>query len=214
MKNKWMPGRSYPLMLAVTYGDGHSRRQHGQVHGMRARRAGIAGIGLQIVVRWIVSMTGVSNATAVDRMPILRSVASIDANVLSEIANANVAETAMETESVTGNTASASGILSGIETGANVTAIATGNETVNVTANEVTGTDGKKRIAIERAGRTAKSAVGRYSLPRTAVNLLGQVIALLPLLRRHSGSEEDLPTMMYAHPLSSTGPASHRLTLA
>jgi len=157
---------------------------------------------LGTVPRWIVSTTGVSNVTAVGRRPMHRSAASIVVSVLSENANANAAETAMETESGTGSTESASGILNGIETDVSATASVTGNESGTVTVNEVTGTDGTKRIAIERAGRTAMSAVGLCSLRRTAANLRGRDIVLLRQPRTHSGSEEDPPTMMYVTPLS------------
>ena len=104
-----------------------------------------------------VSTTGGLNVIAVGKMHTPRSDASIDVSVLSENANANVAETAMETESGTGNIASANGTLNGIGIdAASASGTATGNESGTVTVNEVTGTDGTKRIVIGRAGRTAK----------------------------------------------------------
>jgi hypothetical protein len=122
---------------------------------MRALRAGGAGNGLVIVAIWTVSMTGGPNVTAVGKMHTPRSDASIVVSVLSESANA--AETAMETENGTGNIVSANGTPTVIEIiDASASGIATGNETVTVTVNEETDTDGTKRIAIGRAGRTAK----------------------------------------------------------
>lgn len=108
-----------------------------------------------IVAMWTVSTIGVPNATTAGKTHTPRSDVSIVVSVLSE--NANVAETAMETESGTGNIASANGSLNGIEEiDASASGIATGIESGTVTVNEVTGTDGTKRIAIGRAGRTAK----------------------------------------------------------
>jgi hypothetical protein len=108
-----------------------------------------------IVAMWTVSTTDVPNATTTGKTHTPRSDVSIVVSVLSE--NANVAETAMETESGTGNIASANGSLNGIEgIDASASGIATGIESGTVTVNEVTGTDGTKRIAIGRAGRTAK----------------------------------------------------------
>jgi hypothetical protein len=99
-------------------------------------------------------MTDVSNAgTAVGKRRTLRTDGSIVVSVLIESATASVAETVMETESGTENTAIANEILNGTETDA--TEIATGTETAIVTVNEVTDTGGTKRIVIERAGRTA-----------------------------------------------------------
>ena len=145
---------------------------------------------------WTGSTTGVSNVgTAVGKIHMLRSGGNIVASVLSE--NANVAEIVMVTENGTGNTASANEILNGTETDVTTIGTATGNESAIVTANEVIGTDGTKRIAIERAGRTATSAVGLFSPPRIGVNLLDRVIVPLPLPRTPSASEEDLPTMTY-----------------
>lgn len=108
-----------------------------------------------IVAMWTVSTIGVPNATTAGKTHTPRSDVSIVVSALSE--NANVAETAMETESGTGNIASANGSLNGIEEiDASASGIATGIESGTVTVNEVTGTDGTKRIAIGRAGRTAK----------------------------------------------------------
>jgi hypothetical protein len=108
-----------------------------------------------IVAMWTVSTIGVPNATTAGKTHTPRSDVSIVVSVLSE--NANVAETAMETESGTGNIASANGSLNGIEEiDASASGIATGIESGTVTVNEVTGTDGTKRIAIGRAGRSAK----------------------------------------------------------
>jgi hypothetical protein len=110
-----------------------------------------------IVAMWTVSTIGVPNAITAGKTRTPRSDVSIVVSVLSENANANVAETAMETESGTGNIASANGSLNGIEEiDASASGIATGIESGTVTVNEVTGTDGTKRIAIGRAGRTAK----------------------------------------------------------
>jgi hypothetical protein len=150
------------------------------------------------VVRWTGATTGVSNVgTVVGKMHMLRSDGSTVVSVLNETVTANVAEIVTETESGTGNTANANGILNGIETDASATGTTTGNETAIVTVNEVTGTDGMKRIGIERAGRTATSVVGLFSLPRIGVNLLDRVIVPLPLPRRHLESEEDLPRTTY-----------------
>jgi len=112
-------------------------------------------IGLVIVAMRTVAMTGVPNETAVGKTHTPRSDASIVVSVLSETANVNAAETATETESGTGNIASANGTLNGIEIDASASGTATGNESGTVTVNEVTGTDGTKRIAIGRAGKTA-----------------------------------------------------------
>lgn len=112
-----------------------------------------------IAAMWTVPTTGVPNVTAVDKTHTPRSDASIVVSVLSENANVNAAETAMETGSVTGNIASANGTLNGIEIDAiasPASGTATGNESGTVTVNEVTGTDGTKRIAIGRAGKTVK----------------------------------------------------------
>jgi hypothetical protein len=149
-------------------------------------------------------MTGVPNVgTAVGKRRTLRSDGSIVVSVLIETVTVNVAETVMETESGTENTASANEILNETETDA--TGTETGTETVIVTVNEVTGTGGMKRIAIERAGRTATSVVGLLSPPMIGVNLLDRVIVLLLLLRTHWASEEDPPTMMYVHSSSLMG---------
>lgn len=108
-----------------------------------------------IVAIWTVSTTGVPIVTAVGKMHTPRSDASIVVSVLSE--NANGAETAMETESGTGNIASVNGTPNVIEIiDASASGIATGNESGTVTVNEETGTDETKRIAIGRVGRTAK----------------------------------------------------------
>jgi hypothetical protein len=110
-----------------------------------------------IVAIWTVSTTGVPNVTAVGKMHTPRSDASIVVNVLSENAIVNVAETAMETESGTGNIANVNGTPNVIEIiDASASGTATGNESGTVTVNEETGTDGTKRIAIGRVGRTAK----------------------------------------------------------
>lgn len=200
MTNHWIQEPYPPILVVIlAYGDGHSRRRHDLARGTRARRAGQAGNGLGTVAKWIGPMTGVSNVgTAVGKRRTLRTDGSIVVSVLIETASANVAETVMETESGTENTASANEILNGTETDA--TGIATGTETAIVTVNEVTGTDGTKRIAIERAGRTARSVVGLLSPPRIGVNLLDRVIVLLLLPRTHWASEEDPPTMTYVQP--------------
>lgn len=190
----------------LAYGGGRSRLRRDQVLGMRARRAGQAANDPGTVARWTVLMTGVSNVRVVGktRTPLPRNDASIVVSVLSESANANAVEIAMEIESGTESTASASGTLSGIETDAIVSGTATGNETATETANEVTGTDGKKRIAIERAGRNATSAVERCSLLRTVLSPLDQVIVPPLQPRTRSGSEEDLRMMTYVFPLYRT----------
>jgi hypothetical protein len=149
-------------------------------------------------------MIGVSNAKAVDKMPIPRTDANIVASVLSVIATANVAETAMGTVSGTRtrSTVNARGTLNAIETNAIVSGTEIGNEIANETANEVTGIDGTKRIAIARAGRTVTSVVELFSPPlRIAVSPLERVIVPQPPLRTSWGSEEDFPMMTYVSPL-------------
>jgi hypothetical protein len=149
-------------------------------------------------------MTGASNVgTTAGKRRTLRTDGSIVVSVLIETATVNVAETVMETESGTENTASANEILNGTETDA--IGIAIGTETAIVTVNEVTDTDGTKRIVIERAGRTATSVVGLLSPPRIGVNLLDRVIVLLLLPRKHWASEEDPPTMTYVQSSSLMG---------
>jgi hypothetical protein len=137
-------------------------------------------------------MTDVSSVRAVDQTGILPNDASIVASVQS--ASANVAETVMETESGTGSTVSANGTLNEIETDATVSGTEIGNGIATETANEVTGIDGTKRIAIEKAGRTA-SVVELLSPLRTVVSPLGRVIVRQPPLRTSWGSEEDLQMM-------------------
>lgn len=131
---------------------------------------------MRTVVKWTVLMTGVSNVKAVDKTPILPNDVSTVASVLS--ASANAAETDMETENGTGSTVSASGTLNEIVKDATVSGTEIGNGIVTETANGVTGIDGTKRTAIEKAGRTVTSAlvVELFFPLRTAVSLLGRAI--------------------------------------
>jgi len=154
-------------------------------------------------------MTGVSNVRAVDKTPILRNDASIAASVLS--ASANAAETVTETESGTGSTVSASGTLNEIATDANVSVTEIRNGIATETANGVTGIDGTKRIATEKAGRTVTLVVELFSPLRTAVSPLDRVIVLQPPLRTPWESEEDLPMMTYVSPLFRACCCIHRV---
>jgi hypothetical protein len=144
-------------------------------------------------------MTDVSNVRVVDKSPILQSDVSIVASVLN--ASANVAGTVTETESGTGSTVNASETLNENETDATVSGTEIRIATATETANGVTGIDGTKRIAIEKAGRSVTSVVELFSLLRTVVSLLDRDIVPQPLLRTSSGSEEDLPMMTYVSPL-------------
>jgi len=103
---------------------------------------------LGAVETWTALTTGVK---AVGKRRIPLNDGSTAVIVLS--ASANVDETAMEIVSGTGNTVSATETLNGTETDASVSGNATGNETATETAKGVIGTDGTKRIAIEKAGR-------------------------------------------------------------
>jgi hypothetical protein len=153
-------------------------------------------------------MTGVSNVRAVDKTPILRNDVSTVASVLS--ANANAAGTVMETESGTGSTVSASGTLNENETDATVSGTEIRNGIATETANGVTGIDGTKKIAIEKAGRTVTSVVELFSPLRTVLSLLDRVIVPQPPLRTSSGSEEDLSMMTYVSPLFRACRCIHR----
>jgi hypothetical protein len=187
--------------VRLAYGDGHSPRRRDQVLATRAQKAErvVNDLG---TATWTASMIGVSNAKAVDKTPIPQTDANIVASVPSVIATANVAETAMGTVNGTRSTVNASGTLNATETDAIVSGTETGNEIANETANEVTGIDGTKRIAIAKVGRTVTSVVELFSPPlRTAVSLFEPVIVPQPLLRTSWGSEEDLPMMTYVSPL-------------
>jgi len=193
----------YPLILVenfhrvrLAYGDDHSPRRRDQVLATRAQKA--ERVVNDLTAKWTAPMIGVSNAKVVDKTPIPRTDANIAASVLSVIANANAAETAMGT----GSTVNESGTRNAIETDAIVSGTEIGNETANEIANEVTGIDGTKRIAIVKAGRTVTLVVELFSPPlRTAVSPLEQVIVPQPPLRTSSESEEDLPMMTYVSPL-------------
>jgi len=185
----------------LAYGDGHSPRRRDQVLVTRAQKAEGAANELGTVVKWTAPMIGVSNARAVDKTPMLRTDVNIAASVLSAIAIANVAETAMETENGIRSIVSASGILNAIETDATVSGTEIGNEIAIETAKEVTAIDGTKRIAIVKAGRIVKLVVELFSPLRTVVSPPERVIVLLPPLRTSLGSEEDLPMMTYVFPL-------------
>lgn len=135
-----------------------------------------------------------SSAKAVARMGTPLSDASIVVTALSETASA--AGTATGTENGTGNTVE-SAKETRSEKGRDGTAIeiATGNETASATVvSVVIGTDGTKRIAIGRAGKTARSAVGQCSSRKTAAV---RVIVLPRLPMRHLGSEEGSVTKTY-----------------
>jgi hypothetical protein len=77
------------------------------------------------------------------------------------------------------------------------TGTATGNATATVIVSAVIGTDETKRIAIGRAGRSARTVVELCSPWKSAVSLLVRDIARQPLPMRHSGSEEGLATRTY-----------------
>jgi hypothetical protein len=187
--------------VRLAYGDGHSPRRRGQVLATRAQKAERVVNDLGTAKR-TASMIGVSSAKAIDKTPIPRTDANIAASVLSVIATANVAETAMGTRSGTGSTVNAKGTLNAIETNAIVSGTEIGNEIAIETVNEVTGIDGTKRIAIAKAERTVTSVVELFSPPlRIAVSPFERVIVPQPPLRTSSGSEEDLPMMTYVSPL-------------
>jgi hypothetical protein len=187
----------YPLMLVenfhrvrLAYEDGHSPRRRDQVLATRAQKAERV-VNDPGTAKLTAVMIGVSNAKAVDKMPIPRTDANIVASVLSVIATVNVAEIVMETVSGTRNTVNANGTLNAIETDAIVSGTEIGNEIANETANEVTVIDGTKRIAIAKVGRTVTLVVELFSPLRTAVSPLERVIVPQPPLRTSSGSEED-----------------------
>lgn len=109
---------------------------------------------------------------------------------------ANAAGTATGIENATASTVqSAREIQSEKERDVTAIATATGNATATVvTVSAVIDTDETKRIAIGRAGRSAKAAVELFSPWKTAFSLLVRDIAQLPLPMRHLGSEEDSVT--------------------
>jgi hypothetical protein len=152
---------------------------------MRALRAGRVVNDLGAAVRWTALTTGVANVRAFGKTRIPRNDGSIGVSVLNENESANVEETAMETENGTGSTGSASETLNGTGNDATVSGNGTGNETATETetetANEVIGTDGTKKIVIERARRIATLAVERCCRP---TSLPDQVIVPLPLPRK------------------------------
>ena len=136
---------------------------------------------------------GVSSAKAVARMRTPQSDASTAVTALSETASA--AGIATGTESGTESTVESAKETRN-ETERDGTAIGnvTGNETGTGTVSAVIGTDETKRIAIGRAGKTARLAVGRCSPRKTAAV---RDIVLPPLPTRHLGSEGGLVMMTY-----------------
>lgn len=114
-------------------------------------------------------------STAVNALNATVSAAGIATGI--ENATASTVESARETQSERERDGTAIGT-------------ATGNATATVTVSAVIGTDETKRIAIEKAGRTARITFERCSQQKNAVNLPVRDIALLPLPMRHSGSEE------------------------
>ena len=191
--------------VRLAFGDGHSPHRRDQALETRALKAERVVNDSRSVAKWNVLMTDVSSERVVDQTAMPRNDASIAASVLS--VSANVAETVMETESGTGSTVSANGTLIEIETDAIArSGTEIGNETATETANEVTGIDGTKRIAIEKAGRTVKLTleVGLFSPLRTVVSPLGQVIVRQRPLRTSWGSEEDLLMMTCVSSLQSS----------